>query len=357
MKLKMEFGSFKSESSCFWKDSKYILELFNIFKKYGLLNSIKYYNEGDSYFEIESFEELAQGADNWSPGGYYFVDNPVHDQERTELWLTTREPSLRIDYIIDLSAQDMALEDFMEPFKQVLKELVELFDGVAAFWPAAAVSILGYEYPKVRPYRDSGSFGDANLIDGFSRSMLEKKGHPYVDNDDELNCLIEDELPPGVKREVTDELITIQWVTEAWSDAEIKAALTRREEWLYSRIEFELDDRYNESGDYREFYLTDLPDSKDSAGFFTVYDPVGKVGFKTIITTSDGDIEEDVKVELIRLLSQGSLDDGRKLETVKLITPIRSRAIKVYPRAKEIGVDSVYYTDNEGALWELCPDE
>lgn len=353
MKVKYQIASFKSEEFYFWRDSRYISGLLAILKKYGLLNSMRYFGDFDRMTEIESLENIAEDSVNWEPGSYCLADSP--DTESNTILLSTRKPSLHIHFIIDLSVYKLSVGDFIDAFNGVTKELVELFKGVATFWPAGAVTLIDFKFPQIRPKRYCGSFGGANIVDYLSPKSLQEQGHPYIEKEDDINKLTESELPPGVKREIADDLITIQWLSEGWSDEDMRKAMMQREEWLYRNIDFEMDEMYNEAGDYREFYLEELPDKKDSAGFFNSYDSVGGVGFKTVLTTAEGDIDEYVSSEISRLLSQGALDDGSKLSSVKLIVPNRDLAVKSYPKAREIGVDTVYYTGSEGSLWDISP--
>lgn len=353
MILKYEINSFESDKEYFWRDREKMSALLAIFNKYGLLNGITYFGKNDKFTKIDSFDEIVEESEGWGSDLYSFVDDSKNPKIEIELY--TAELAFNINFFIDLAVYQLNVADFIEPFNQVTKELVTLFSGVASFWPAGGVSLIGYKYPRVRPLRYTGTFAGANVVDYFSPQQLEVQGHPHVVNPDEIKNLIEKELPQGAKREVNEELIILQWFTEDWSDEELRRALSEREVWLHSNLTFDIDESYNEEGDYREFPAGSLPAAKDSSGFFTSYDSVGGVGFKAVVTTDDGDIDEPIKSEIMRLISQGALDDGGKLNSIKLITPSRERALKVYPMAKEMGIKAVYYTGKKGGLWNINP--
>jgi len=71
-------------------------------------------------------------------------------------------------------------------------------------------------------------------------------------------------------------------------------------------------------------------------------------GYQIISVESDGSFDVKIIDNLVNWKSEGQLPDGRKLQGVFLITQNLNSAIQIYHQVIDMGIDDVFYLDQEG---------
>lgn len=133
--------------------------------------------------------------------------------------------------------------------------------------------------------------------------------------------------------------------------AAVSAARRAQEDWLTPLIPAERERGWNELGDRMAVVVR--PVEKEP---FTFYDPRYSVGYKAMIVDHEnGEIDEEMWAELMRIARDGRLADGTEVKGVRLIFPVRENALLMHARAMADGFEMATYPGNPQIFWQVNP--
>jgi hypothetical protein len=89
----------------------------------------------------------------------------------------------------------------------------------------------------------------------------------------------------------------------------------------------------------------------------TFYDPADRHGYKLIVATDDGWVDQEVLDDAAAWASARRLPDGTPLSGVTLVTPDREGALAIRDRALARGIGRVLYATNDGSWWDPAPKQ
>jgi hypothetical protein len=201
-------------------------------------------------------------------------------------------------------------------------------------------------YPRARPPRKNMRYPQRSLV-----TFLDPAFHHSSDvfaKPEELAALTEP-LPPAPAVVTTHNgLITVHW-TKTLEDDAIAAASAGHDRWI-RRIDTDLADDFNAEGDeaIERGNAKPLPP-------LTLYNPYLKLGFKAVLVLPDGEPETSAWDEAKALIEAHALPDGKPLDTLWVVVPLREHAIALHSRAVEDGFRATLYPDKHGRFWDPCP--
>lgn len=237
-----------------------------------------------------------------------------------------------------------------------LDELVAAVErGVAAWRGLAAVSEAAIKaeydppeprYARARPPRTHPRYPARSLVT-FLDPAFHTSGHPLA-RPAELTALIEPPPPAPAVVTTHDGLVTVRW-TATLDDEAVAAASSGHERWI-RRIETKLADGFNLEGDE----AIDLGNAKQVPPL-ALYNSYRKAGFKAVLVLPDGEPEASAWAEAKALIAAGALPDGKPLDALWIVVPLREHALALHDRAIEAGFKSTVYPDKHGRFWDPCP--
>jgi hypothetical protein len=156
--------------------------------------------------------------------------------------------------------------------------------------------------------------------------------------------------PPPAHAAITKqgELIAVRW-SKTLEDRDVAQASTWHDCWI-RRTKTEIDRNFNELGDQ----LVDAGTAKPQAPL-TLYNPWLKIGFKAVLYTPDGELEESAWEEARNVLQARALPDGTSVERIWIVVPLREHAVAIHARVVEAGFEGVVYPRKGGEFWDPVP--
>jgi hypothetical protein len=229
-----------------------------------------------------------------------------------------------------------------------LDDLTEAFVRAAKVWQGVAVVREGHikfeddtfpPYARLRVPRGHNRFPQRSVV-----TFLDPR---FVSRADEVKALTE---PPPAHAMIArhGELIEVRW-TMTLDDQAIAQASTWHDCWI-RRIETDLDHRFNALGDE----LINPGNAKPQAPL-TLYNRWLKTGFKAVLVTPEGELEESAWNDARSMLNARALPDGDEVQKIWIVVPLREHAIAVHARVVEAGFEAALYPGQGDHFWDPVP--
>ncbi len=201
-------------------------------------------------------------------------------------------------------------------------------------------------YPRARPPRKNLRYPPRSLVT-FLDPAFHQSGDAFA-KPEELAALTEPPPPAPAVVTTHNGLITVRWA-KTLDDDTIAAASAGHDRWI-RRIDTDLEDDFNAEGDEAI-----EPGNARPLPPLTLYNPYMKLGFKTVLVLPDGEPEASAWNEAKALIQAHALPDGKPLDILWVIVPLREHAIALHTRAVEAGFRATLYPDKHGRFWDPCP--
>jgi hypothetical protein len=225
--------------------------------------------------------------------------------------------------------------------------LHDSFKDRAWFEPPFHIAVEGVKYARPRPPRSHPLFGAKSVVDFISLSSFAELDQQYVN---EVCQLISAQLPDGAQRSESNGLVIIRWIDALTDIAQIAERLSIRELWISNLLSPPIEAFYNEYGD-REIIAMNFVKHPP----LTFYDQTSASGYKAVFVNEDGQLDVGELAEIESWIREHRLPDGNPLSSLFLIAPNRARAVAIHDRMIQIGVDAVYYPDENGYWYDPFP--
>ena len=212
--------------------------------------------------------------------------------------------------------------------------------------PLLQVEVYDHVYPRIRPPRYHRYFKCGAVVQFASREF--HATHPFGHPQD-LEKLLAAPLPLGGRKEERGGLVAFRWADKLTNEKKLAVGRSLQEQWLTSVLDLPIDGSYNELGDYL------VAPAGGEHPPLTFYTPASALGYKAVMVDTDGRMGEKTSVEMTGWIKARELPDGTPLHSLDLIVPSRTAALRIYERAKAMGVSRVLYTDDSGRFWDPHP--
>ena len=343
--LRLFSVTFTQQEMQWWKNTTYLQKVFHAAETVGFWNEFKYYGADDDreLKKIESLNTLLAETVSWTVNSYILTSSEEKTGYLLELGLRNRMLNLLLK--VEVQVPSKQGEVILDKFVEFACQLHESFKEKALLGPTFHVTLAKNVYPRPRPPRKDPQWSIGSLVD-----FISKPYHIHSGGSDTLKKLLTADLPDGVGRKSCGDLIVFRWVENLLNDEHIAARRSLQEQWFSQVLGWSIQSGYNELGDRLETLWTSQHHPP-----LTFYIDMYKYGYKAIVQNPDGSIDEELFDEMASWVKEGALPDGTPLRQLNLILPNRESALSVRPRAKAIRIKKVFYTDNEGNLWNPCP--
>ena len=230
-----------------------------------------------------------------------------------------------------------------------LDDLTAAFVRAAEVWRGIAVVRQGFikleyvatspPYARLKEPRENIRFPQRSLV-------------TFLDRADTLRA--EDvkpltEPPPAHAMVMTHgDLVEVRWA-KTLDDREIAQASTWHDCWIRRTVTAP-DDGFNELGDE----LINAGNARPQPPL-TLYNPWLKLGFKAVLVTPEGELEESAWQDAQAVLKAKALPDGDEVAKLWIVVPLREHAVAVHDRVVAAGFESVLYSGKGGEFWDPVP--
>jgi hypothetical protein len=301
-------------------------------------------DDGGKRVRLKSVRELIDSASRWARGMHV-----VSNRKRTYDLSVSLRPE-RMGFYLALSEENDArrrqslLNLSTRGLRLLLREQLQNF----AVEYGSELSARNFSYPRPRPPRNFPLCGKSSLVDVLDRRCESRRGHG-----DLLETIRRAELPEQAQRDEFQDLCVLQWVSETdiVDDERVRSCLSRREQWLADTLEAPIAKDWNADGDFASDPVAAAPHPP-----LTLFSPPLGVGYKAVHTAMG---EEAIESELRRVgewIQAGQLEDGTSFSDVILIVESRAAAIALQTQAAAAGVPHIFYTGEDGRLWDPFPE-
>lgn len=230
-----------------------------------------------------------------------------------------------------------------------LDDLTAAYVRAAAVWRGVGVVREGWirveyvdaspPYPRLPKPRENKFFPPRSLV-----TFLDPG---YAPRADEVKTLIEP-LPAHAMISRQGDLTEVRWA-KTLEDPEIAQASTWHDCWI-RRTRTIVDRDFNELGDQVIYVGNAKPEAR-----LTLYDPWRKIGFKAVLYTPDGELEESAWEEALGVLKARALPDGNEVPKIFIVVPLREHAIAAHDRVVATGFEAAVYPEERGKFWIPVP--
>lgn len=222
-----------------------------------------------------------------------------------------------------------------------LDELIAAFVRCAEVWRGEAVVREGFikaeyhaglhwdwpRYARLRKPRYSMRYPPRSLVTFFDRSRAAKPK--------DVDALMQP-TPAHATITTHGDLVEVRWA-KSLDDDEVARASTWHDCWI-RRVTTDRDSDFNELGDEE----VNAGSAKPLAPL-TLYNPWLKIGFKAVLVTPEGELEESAWNEALSVLKARALPSGEEVVKLWIVVPLREHAIAVHERVLAAGFEAAVY--------------
>ena len=331
-----------------WQDPSYLRLVLQSLEKAGLWREFSYYgSEGGKRHKINSLDDLLKASTAFKAKTYSLVNQDV-ETPSARLELDFKTGALTLHLIFDPIFLKHYQENLLSHLIDVVCHIHDALGAKALMGPLINVEIIGTVYPRVRPPRFLRRFVFGTIANIISQRFHAQ--HP-LGAPEEVKKILAAPVPNEVQRVTHGDLVIFRWAEDVRDERYLAQRRSQQEQWLVNVLDPPLDDSYNAAGDYR---ATPIGATGPNAPL-TWYDAARKSGYKAVVVFPDGGVDEELFTEMTNWIRQHRLPDGRELQVLYLIAQSRSAALLIHERAIRMGIKAVYYSDNQGQLWDPFP--
>jgi hypothetical protein len=339
---------FTEAPGLWWNERPRVEDLFGLVRDAGLWLDFDHYGRrgGGRPKAARTPAELARAVASLKPG-LYSVQAGKSEEPECELVLTLAPGALALRFLLRGPALDARRGSIVGQLVGLARLLHDSWHDSALFGPQLCVRVHGVEFPHVRPPRHKPPWVFGNAAD-----MLCLKFHEETDEGSprDVGRMLKAPMPGGTRREREGDFVTLLWAADLSDPKKAAARLSTQEQWFVNVLKPPLHPSYNEHGDFRE-----APLSLTKRPPLTFYDPVEEIGYKAVAPAPGGKLDDEQWDEIKAWLAAGQLPDETPLQQLNLIVPSRKAALGLRKRAAAAGIENVFYTDDDGKLWNPFP--
>ena len=254
---------------------------------------------------------------------------------------------------LDLREPKIELRVVVEPLEvekhraTALDELVAAFVRALAVWRGVATLDQGQikveyagtspPYARMRNPRVNPRYPQRSLV-----TFLD----PRNTSSEDVKRLL---APPPAHATITKhgDVVEVRW-TKSLDDDAIARASTWHDCWIRRSVT-EPDRNFNEHGDERVLAGNAKPKAP-----LTLYNPWWKRGFKAVLVTPEGELEESAWNDALSVLKARAFPDGEPIEKLWIVVPLREHAIAVHDRVVAAGFEAAVYAGPRD-FWDPVP--
>lgn len=363
--LRLEDIRFRDADGEWWrKDSGHLAQVFECVTAAGLNPGYRYYGRSgeDELPAFRELEEVLQASLTWDRGSYVLSMDPDDHESATKLHMTfdpgAREEEVLGALTLRLEIRDPLLETVRGTvLDQCIDFTVRLHKALqdrAFLGPNLAVDLLNLPFPRTRPPRYFGrTWRPGNAVHIVSPEYHRNSSlSPRWPED--MEKMLQAPPPEGVTRTERDGLTIFRWLEDLTDPDKSAERMALQESWLIDVLDPKIKPGYNELGDKHMAPQVIQPQPHP---LLTAYDGFfdGGVGYKATVINPDGTVDEALFEEMASWINARELPDGTPLGWLRLILPNRESALQLQERAAAMGIDRVYYADDEGQWWDPAP--
>jgi hypothetical protein len=373
-RLRSNFTICFNESLENWHQSTDRLNIFfMLITKYGFTDHLHYWGKIRLFRKIKTLDEVIDIMKQSVPDRYIFGDIKKAD--------VSGKLMLSIDFLSDCEFDIMIIFDekyfACDLLDRNIALILDAYRQIGCLGSPSEISLEGINIPEIRPKRllsgissNSGivNFYEKDYFSGladkqrenalsykvYSGDQLENpEDYNYLSgHNGDIDQLRTADLPEIWKRTSAGSLTIIRFLDDLFlPDKDIKDILMKRQKWIYDNLRPKLDGDWNEKGDYREGYFNLIP-----WPYLTFYNSSLKKGFKSMAINPDGSIDEDLFNMIKSWINNSKLPDNTPIKSMDIILPSRESALKIFEKAKAIGVGKVLYAGQNNELWNPHPE-
>jgi hypothetical protein len=307
-----------------------------------------HYNRGFRRSVRNKYAKLPQPVDvgalskSWKERTVLFAKSAIPNDDASSLQIYPMGGYFDITLIIaepELAPRRVTL---VPQFRSLVRHI---FDRLSATVSIQQCSFCprGLHHPRPSPPCDPMiPFDLGNLFDIYDLEYVRKHRSQR-----EVDAIVSGSLPAGVVRDVGPRLVTIQWIQGLDDVDAMVAAASAQELWLTQNLELQRSSAFNDLGDeYLPFGLSGAVPRPP----LTFWAEGRETGYKAIVPTPEGGVDEDEWQEIVGWVAAKKLPDGSPLPHLTLLTPNRQTALAIYDRARAEGIETVYYSDGKSWL-------
>jgi len=300
-------------------------------------------------------ERPAKGADavrkamaTGKSGTVTALDAPDGGKARMNLWFDFDTDRFRVTLQIGgpaLQSRKKTILPALESIGTKLATLMRPLGGLAIGF-THPMSRDGWDYPHVRPPITHPRLEVGAVLDFIDLRF--HRGRHDAARPDDFVPMGTAKVPKQVQRTVHDDLVVLRWIDSIEDERALGIAAGRHERWLAGVVEVERSSLYGPEGD-RVVELSE----RSARPPFTMYDSDEGIGYKAIAVDPKGKPDPVAWAEMTKAL------EARRsgLKAIRLVAPLRKRAIALGARARAAGFDAVLYTGDDDRLWNPEPQE
>ena len=334
------------EPAPWWKDASVVRALVRSTRECGLWLDFRFVGKSGSkkMAPFGSDDELIEKMRAFTPGEYKLLHENAGELQGPRVNLSVGAGVLALSFTVTGALLDERRDGLIDGLARFVPLLHRALAGRALLYSCALTT--PDPYPHLRPpLSPIAPFSPGTLLDVFDLASFRKFREPS-----ETAAVTEAPLPSGVRRERSDDLVVVRWIDSLRDAAVIAAARSREERWLAEHFKPERSGDYNAQGERRELALS-LAEHPP----LTFYRANTALGYKAIVASPEGEVDEQLWAEMVSWLQRRRLPDGTRLERLRLIVPLREAALAIAGRAARDGIEAVLYTDNRGQWWDPAP--
>lgn len=345
--LRLVSLTFLEQDVPWWQDRANLSQLFQVIQESPFAEKLTYFGkEGKKQRQhVAAYDEIIEDAKLWQEGIYTLQSGKKTAD--TLLELTIRKKSLNLTLLTSAEAVGANVSTLMKYLIEFAVQLHESFQGTAVCGPEFHIIPSGVSYPRPKPPRKHPRWPIGSVVDFVSKPFLVHEGDGGKESWQKLSSA---PLPKGVSRQQKEDLLIFQWVQDFEDVQAVAAGRTLQERWLGQLLEWPVAAGFNALGDKQETLW-----GQQAHPPLTFYVDMAKHGYKAVVQNPDGTVDEELFSEMASWIKAGKLPDGTSLEQLQLIVPNRDTAVALRSRADEIGVTKVFYTGENGTLWNPWP--
>lgn len=167
-----------------------------------------------------------------------------------------------------------------------------------------------------------------------------------------LAGLLTSPLPPTATRSIDGDVVVLTFERDLRDADAVARARTAHEQWISQIVPTEPARGWNTEGDRLV-----IPGELTPHEPLTLYDAAARVGYKAIVVQPDDSVDQEIWGDMQRIAAQKRLHDGTRVDSVRLIVPVRENALAIHDRAIADGFEMVIYPAGSARVfWQVHPD-
>jgi hypothetical protein len=269
----------------------------------------------------------------------------------------TSDPDCEVILNLATGRVDVSIRLGGEVLERFIDRLVTLAIGWVTRWtralPAGIDLHQGGLSPWERPYpRPHPPRTSTWQLDAVCHMIGQRRLRRSPEDSAVLAGLLTSPLPPTATRSIDGDALVLMFERNLRDVDAVARARAAHEQWISQIVPTEPARGWNAEGDRLV-----IPGELAPHEPLTLYDAAARVGYKAIVVQPDGSVDEDIWRTMQHVAAQKRLPDGTRVDSVRLIVPVRQNALAIHDRAIADGFEMVTYPAGTARVfWQVLPD-